>query len=872
MKRAVLRLRPVVARPGRLIASVLGVAIGVAAVIATIAGSTAAVASLAQDVETLAGPAVLEVRGPGGVAFERLADLAPIADAVDLVPVVEDSVLVNSPDSGDGAERTRLRVLGLDLVSDRRLRQVETGDATQIGGAFDDDGDGGGNRAFETLLFENGAFVPQSLADELGVQRGDTLEVLVGDGPRRLPVVAVFDPGRLSSPWARTIVVDAGTARVLFGRGERYDRVELVPRGGALTGAAIDALAQRARGLLDARTNDGTSALLFVEPPSTRRAEGERLVASLRFNLTALSAVSMLVGIALVATTLATSVVQRRDRLALMRSLGASRAQLAAGVLGEAAAIGLLGGLLGVALGALGAQGAVAGVQGAAYSIVPTTTSAGAVAFEAWWLPLGVVLGLAAALFAAALPLREATGVPPIQNLRSERPTQLSRRAHLISWSVVGGLVLLALALLQLPPIGRRPVFALAACLVLLAASVACTPSLVDLAARVRLARRRGVALRLAQAALASSRGRAAWAAGAVAIAVGLAVAMATMVGSFRRTVVEWTNEAMTADLFISSSVGDELDDRVVSTALELFGDARTKTYRQADARFEGERILLGGTPFTVDRDHGTWPVLGGGSTAEAFARAIERRGVVVNEPFARRFDRWPDDTIALETAGGPLVVPIVAVLREYAGQEGRVFLDEARWLALHDDPRARSLSIFLPEGTDFANERARLLDALGPDALIDVVDRQGLFDEVLAIFDRTFAVTIALQILSSIAAALAVVTVLGALVRERRFDLAVIRVVGAARSQVATLVLGEAFVLGAVGALAGAVLGATVGYVLVTVVNVQSHGWSLAFVPPVEPVLVTLAAVIPACVLAGLPPALGAMVRPPREVLRETG
>jgi len=889
VKRLVLRLRPIVARPGRLVASVLGVAVGVAAVIATVAGSGAAVASLAEDVETLAGPAVLEVRGPGGVRFERLEDLAPIAAEVDLVPVVEDTVLVEEAElveqaglveapgdeevEGASARRTRLRVLGLDLVSDRRLREAETGDATRLGDAFGADADAG----LRTLLFEDGAFVPRALADELDLAEGEALRVLTSDGPRALPIVAVFDPGRLSSPWARTIVVDIGTARVLFGRGERFDRVELVPRGEPLTTGEIDALAARTRALLDAGGQGGASAALFVEPPSARRAEGERLVASLRFNLTALSGVSMLVGIALVATTLATSVVQRRDRLALMRSLGASRAQLAAGVLGEAAVIGIVGGALGVLLGALGASSAVAGVESAAYSIAPDATSAGAVEFELWWLPFGVLLGLGAALLAAALPLKEAVGVPPIQNLRSERPTQLSRRGHLASWGTVAALIALALALLQLPPIGRRPVFALTACIVLLAAAVACTPSLVDLAARVRLSRRRGVALRLAQAALASSRGRAAWAAGAVAIAVGLAVAMATMVGSFRRTVVEWTDEAMTADLFVSSAVGDELGGEVVRTARALFGADRTSSYRQADARFEGERVLLGGSPFAVNAGYGNAPMLGGTPTDEAFESAIDAGGVIVNEPFARRFDRWPGDTIALDTAGGPLTAPIVAVAREYAGQEGRVFLDEARWLALHDGARARSLSIYLPDGADFADERERFLAALdatapGASALVEVVDRRGLFDEVLAIFDRTFAVTIALQILSSIAAALAVVTVLGALVRERRFDLAVVRVVGAARSQVATLVLGEAFVLGAVGTLAGVALGATVGYLLVTVVNVQSHGWSLAFVPPVRPVLVTFAAVVPACVLAGLPPALGAMVRPPREVLRETG
>ncbi|QDU83298.1 FtsX-like permease family protein [Planctomycetes bacterium Pla163] len=868
MNHALLRLRPIVARPGRLFASVLGVAVGVAAVIATVAGSDAAVASLARDVEELAGPAVLEVRGPGGVPFDRLVALAAVADTVDLAPVVEDTARVAPSTQDPSAEAgVRLRVLGLDLVSDRRLRAEKTGGATELTDVFEGDGADGDLR---TLLFERGVFVPRPLADELGLERGDALSLLATGGPTALPIVAVFDPGRLASPWARTVVVDTGTARELFGRGERFDRVELVPRGPQpMDGATIAALRERVDSLLAV---DDARARLWADAPSARRAEGERLVSSLRFNLTALSGVSMLVGIALVATTLATSVVQRRDRLALMRSLGASRAQLAAGVLGEAAIIGLAGGVLGVVFGAFGARAAVVGVQGAAYSIAPDALGSSAT-FQTWWLPFGVVLGVGAALFAALLPLREAIGVPPVQGLRAERPSRMGPRGHLACWGAVGGLVLVAIGLLQLPPIGRKPVWALTACLLLLAASVACTPSLVDLVARARVGRGpRGVALRLAQAALASSRGRAAWAAGAVAIAVGLAVAMATMVGSFRLTVVEWTDEAMTADLFVSSGAGETLDENVVATATELFGANNVSSYRQADARYAGERVLLGGSPFVVHTRHGDTPLLAGGPAAAAFERALAVGGVLVNEPFARRFDVWVDSTIELETAGGLLRAPVVAVVREYAGQEGRVLVDEARWLELHDGGLSRTVSIHLPPDADIEADRTRFLAALGNDAWVDVFVRRELFDRVLGIFDRTFAVTIALQVLASIAAALAVVTVLGALVRERRFDLAVVRVIGAARSQVATLVLGEALVLGLVGAAAGTVLGVAVGWILVTVVNVQSHGWSLAFLPPWKPVLVTVAAVLPACVLAGLPPALGALLRPPREVLREVG
>ncbi|MEZ5977664.1 MAG: ABC transporter permease [Planctomycetota bacterium] len=839
-------LRPVLARPGRLVASVLGVAVGVAAVVSTLAGSGAAVSSLGEDVEMLAGPSVLEVRGPGGVPTAALEPLRPLCDEVLLVPVVEDTVLVAASDR-------RVRVLGLDLLADRRL--VEAG--VRTGAAIDD---AAGARE---LLFGTGVLVPSGLAEELGAVKGGSLELTIHSRRSDVAVVDVFDPGRLASPWADTLVADVDTARELFDRGERFDRVEFVPREAATSG--VEALRERARGLLA-----GTAfERLRVEPPSTRRAEGERMVSALRFNLAALSGVSMLVGVALVATTLATSVVQRRERLALMRSLGASRLQLGLGVLGEAATIGLVGGAVGVARGSIGADLAVAGVRGAAFSIAPRATGT-EVRFESWWIGLGLALGLGSATLAALLPLREAASVPPIQGLRSERPRPLRARGHAIAWSAAFALLAIAAVLLQLPPIGRRPVYALTATVVVMGACVATTPSVLDAASRLRVGG--AVVLRLAQAGLSSSLGRASWATGAVAIAVGLAIAMTTFVGSFRRTITEWTEDALSADVLVRSSSVDGMRPEAARAIAAAATAGDVAFYRESPAWFGDATIRLGGSDFGVMAAHSRTPMVAGGATRDVFARALREQGVIVNEPFARQFDRWVGDDVTIEAADGVLAARVVGVAREYAGQEGRVYVDAARYAELVPDPTVASIALFLPEGADAGEQRERMARAVPADSDAAVVLRRELITEVMSIFDRSFAVTVALQILASIAAALAVVTVLGALVRERRFDLAVVRVVGATRRQVTALVLGEAFVLGAVGAAIGATMGVAIGWILVAVVNVQSHGWSLSFVPPWVALCWTAAAVVPACLVAGLPPAYEATARVPREVLRENG
>jgi putative ABC transport system permease protein len=129
--------------------------------------------------------------------------------------------------------------------------------------------------------------------------------------------------------------------------------------------------------------------------------------------------------------------------------------------------------------------------------------------------------------------------------------------------------------------------------------------------------------------------------------------------------------------------------------------------------------------------------------------------------------------------------------------------------------------------------------------------------------------VTVALQSLSAMVAALAIALVLSALIHERARELAIVRVLGGSRAQLAGIVLWEALLLGLAGAFGGLAIGLVVGYVLVAVLNPQSFGWSLTFAPPAS-VLLACGAVLPACLVAGLVPMLRALRAAPREALRE--
>ncbi len=838
-------LRPVAAQPIRAAATVLGVAIGVASVISTVLAGRAAVASLSEDVRVVAGAAELEVTRPGGVALADFERLRPVAGLAHLAPVIDGAAFV--PALSD-----TVRVMGVDPLADGAVRPLDL-DAPDADAARD------------AMWFGDGCAISRELAAELGARPGDELEVVVDALPRTLPVAALFAGGDVPTAFERIVVVDVATAADLFGRAHAVDRVELRPR----EGVAVDEL----RAATVAALPDGYR----VAPASRRAEDGRGMVRALEFNLTALSGVSVLVAIVLVATTLATSVVQRRKQIALLRSLGASRGQLARAVLVEAAAIGTVGGALGVALGWLGARAALGSVRATVASVVSGAVP-GAVALDPRWAAFGLLLGLGAALAASVLPLREAMRTPPLQSLSGEHPESIAtRRSRRRVWLAVA-LVAAAAALLQLPPPGDRPIWALLAALCLLCVPLVLSAVLVDLVAAVgpRAAVGFATSLRLAQAALESGRRRAAWAAGAVGVAVGLAVSMTTMVGSFRESVVEWTGQALRADLHVQAFVTDDgataggLREEVVAAAERVFGPRAVDRFHPEEARIDGTRVQLAGASLDVLGTHGGVPFLDGRPSKEVFAEAQRAGGVVVNEPFARRYDLWRGDRVALETPGGTIEPEIVGVYRDYSGHTGRVVMRYEDFAPLYPDSRAHSLAIFLDEDVDPDDARRDFLAALDGRYELLVRNQRELQAEVLRVFERTFAVTIALQLVASVVAALAVVTVLGALVQERRKELAVLRSVGASQAQLAGVVLGESLLLGLAGAVGGAVVGLAVGWVLVAVVNLQSFGWSLAFAPPWGAILITAGAVVPACLFAGALPAWSVARRAPREVLRE--
>ncbi len=345
-------------------------------------------------------------------------------------------------------------------------------------------------------------------------------------------------------------------------------------------------------------------------------------------------------------------------------------------------------------------------------------------------------------------------------------------------------------------------------------------------------------------------------------VAVGMLVALQTMVRSFRHTVDSWITQTLRGDLYVEpvghrqAGRGTSLPAAFVERLRARPGVAAIDTYRATPITYHGALAWAVGIEFAVQRDHGHLSFTRGEDSRVVLDRARADGGAIVTESFAHRHRVRAGDRIELPGGSGAVSVPVEGVFYDYSVDAGAVLLDRATYARLWGDDRTESLAIYLAPGADVTRVRADVIALAGPDELLFVTPNAALRRRVLLVFDQTFQITWALQAVAIVVAILGVVTTLTTLVLQRAREIAVLRAVGASRTQVAAMVVTESGVLGLAGALLGAFAGLVLALLLVDVINRQSFGWSLQL--QLEPGVFAgaIALIVITALVAGLLPA----------------
>jgi putative ABC transport system permease protein len=381
-------------------------------------------------------------------------------------------------------------------------------------------------------------------------------------------------------------------------------------------------------------------------------------------------------------------------------------------------------------------------------------------------------------------------------------------------------------------------------------------------AGRVVLRRRFGVAGLLAHANLTSAIPRLSISVAALAVSLSMMVAIAVMIGSFRDTVVYWVGQTLQADLFIGPgvrpTVGSEqtVSADVIDVVTRHPDVVAVDSFRNVDLIYNDHLSVLGAGSFDVVLSHGALLFK---SPSDAHARlrdAIGADAVIISEPFANRNHKRDGDVLTLDTPAGPRDFRVVAVYYDYSNDRGVVVMDRATFARHFGDLPPTGVAAYVKEGVPPERVRSELISRLSDGHRVFIYTNRALRDEVLRVFDSTFAITYALEVIAIAVGMLGIAGTLLTLVLERRRELTLLRLTGADRRQVRRMVVIEAALIGAVSQGVGLVVGLALSAVLIYVINVQSFGWTIQFHLPLAFLVQATIVVILATALAGIYPA----------------
>lgn len=635
---------------------------------------------------------------------------------------------------------------------------------------------------------------PETLL-ELGEAEGATPITASSQTLPPLKALANAPPGLL--------IVDIGVAQILLERPERLSRLIMNEHAGT------------AAPPLATVTGD---ALRLVEPEE--ETDLSRLTDSFHLNLTAFGMLAYLVGLFIVHASFGLAFEQRLPMVRTMRAVGVSAPTLIEAMICELLMLALIAGAAGMICGYWIAAALLPDVAAGLDGLYGARV-AGRLALDAKWWISGLGMAMLGALAAAAGSLFKAFRLP-VLSVAQPFAWREAHQKHLRRQAIFAGFGLAVSLAALLYGEGLYAGFVLIAGLLLGAALL--LPLV--LAGALRLGEKIATGP-VTQWFWADSRQQLpglSLALMALLLALSTNVGVGTMVEGFRTTFTQWLDQRLVAEVYFEAAGNSE------ARRLEAWLEKRPEV--TAILPVWKTKIRLAGWPVDVIglRPHETYrahfPML---SVAEGAWDDVQRGdAVLVSEQLARRLNLGLGATVDIPTSGGNWRPKVVGVYPDYGNPKGqlRVDIDSLirRW------PDAPRTSYSLRVTPNAVSGLLRALQAEFGHEIARIVDQAALKKLSTSIFERTFAVTAALNTLTLLVSAVALLASLLTLGELRLAQLAPAWAVGVTRRRLSELEFVRILFFAAATAAVALPLGLALAWQLVAVVNVQAFGWRLPF------------------------------------------
>ncbi len=813
---------------------VIGVTIGVAVVVAIDLANASASRAFDISTDAIVGRATHQVvGGPQGLddaVYTRLVRRGVIDAAA---PVITEFVF--SPQIDDRP----LQLLGVDPFAEAPFRSY-----------LSSQGEVPIDRLIEFFTRPGAVILSTDLADRYGLRAGDTLELDVLGYHHQAVIVGLLTPAdRLSGRALEGILLaDIATAQEITGRLGRVDRIDLILP--AMGSEQMDAI------------NAELPASARLVPVAARKGTIEQMTAAFHTNLTALSLLALVVGMFLIYNTMTFSIVQRREMFGTLRCLGVTRREIFALVVSEALIVGLLSAGFGLLVGIFLGQGAVNLVTQTINDLYFVVTVRG-VHIPPGSLLKGAIIGIVATIVSALAPAWEAASVPPREAISRSSLESKARRA--LKYGSITGVIIIAVGAGFLAYPSRDLPISFTGTLAVVIGFAFLTP-----AATVLLMRAFtpfygyvwGTVGKMATREVEASLSRTAIAVAALMVAISVIIGVNLMVGSFRFTVVAWLAQTLQGDIYLSPTSptatlnSRTLDPDVLDALHGWPGIQQVDTVRsvQVDSADGVVNIAAVNNPATGNERLLKW-VKG---DPDAVWQTMQTGAVLLSEPLANRIGVSPEDrTISLVSDAGAREFPIAGVYFDYASSQGTVLMADNIYREFWNDSGTTAAALKLAAGAQPDEVVSALRAALASIQTLNIQPNRALRDEVLAVFDRTFAITRALQLLATIVAFIGVLSALLSLQLEKQRLLGILRSMGLTVRQLWGLVILETGLMGLVAGLMAIPTGFVLSAILIFIINRRSFGWTLQMKLEPDPFLQAITISVLAALIAGIYPAI---------------
>ncbi len=686
----------------------------------------------------------------------------------------------------------------------------------------------------------NGVLITKRFADGRRIRTGTVLDALVYDRKFPLVVVGIIENAYLP---ANTVIMDIGNFQEYFRKPGLLSRIDL---------QTDEKTADEIRKILPAG--------LGIEKKEGLVRSHESVLKSFRYNLQFVSLIAILVGIFLLYNTVFIAVVKRRTEIGILRGLGTGRKTVVMLFMVQGLILGVAGSLVGIAIGQVAAYFSVFAVE-RTISTIYSAISVSDYLVTTNDAVLAVVVGVAASLAASVIPAYEASRVRPNESAK-EGSFEGRYRKYMGSFAVLGTALAVSGGLLSWFDYHYMPFdfpfLAYAGILLIIVGFAFISPYYLSVI--VRLTRRVSEKLfrvtgKITAGDMAGNVYRFSVALMSVAISGALIISLLTLIVSFRGSLMQWINRNIAADVYVkpSSCISNfcfyPLSDDIVSTIRGLPGVAGIDRFRTLNVDFHGRKVVVGFGDTAVQR------MLARQRGEQGVHETGEGKEVGMSNYLSVKYGLKRGDTIELPTPAGVEKFLIRDTFSSYSTTSGFIYMDR-KWLGKFwglDD--ATQLGIYLDKGTD-ADRFIRVLEErLSPAYSLDIMNNRKLRKGVLSIFDRTFAITYAIEFISIVVSLIGVVNTLLALVLERKREISIIRYLGGSWKQIQTTVVLAAGITGIGGIVLGAIMGMLMSVIFITVINKVSFGWEIHFHLPVLYLLAVTAILFLTTLIAGLIP-----------------